>query len=51
MLVERTQHGMGMQSWRYSMYVEDGLIRRMFICKIWYSISQTMSDELGSRQY
>ena len=31
MLVERTQHGMGMRSWRYSMYVEDGVIRRMFI--------------------
>jgi thioredoxin-dependent peroxiredoxin len=31
MLVERTKHGMGMRSWRYSMFVENGVIRRMFI--------------------
>jgi peroxiredoxin len=31
MLVERTQHGMGMRSWRYSMLVEDGVIKKMFI--------------------
>jgi peroxiredoxin len=31
MLVERTQHGMGMRSWRYSMFVKDGVVRRMFI--------------------
>ena len=27
MLVDRRQQGMGMRSWRYSMLVEDGLIR------------------------
>ena len=31
MLVERTQHGMGMRSWRYSMHVENMVIRKMFI--------------------
>ena len=30
MLVERTQHGMGMRSWRYSMYVDDGKIIKLF---------------------
>jgi len=31
MLVERSQHGMGMRSWRYSMLVEDGVIVTMFV--------------------
>lgn len=31
MLVQRTQHGMGLRSWRYSMHVQDGAIRRMFV--------------------
>lgn len=31
MLVERTSNGMGLRSWRYSMLVEDGTIRRMFV--------------------
>jgi peroxiredoxin len=31
MLVERTQHGMGLRSWRYSMLVEDGVIKTMFV--------------------
>ncbi len=30
MLVERTNHGMGMRSWRYSMFVEDGVIQHLF---------------------
>jgi peroxiredoxin len=31
MLVQRTSHGMGMRSWRYSMHVVDGTIRKMFV--------------------
>jgi peroxiredoxin len=31
MLVQRFAQGMGMRSWRYSMLVEDGVIRRMFV--------------------
>ena len=31
MLVQRTTTGMGMRSWRYSMFVDDGKIRQMFI--------------------
>lgn len=31
MLVERTDHGMGMRSWRYSMLVTDRLIDKLFI--------------------
>jgi len=31
MLVEKENLGFGMRSWRYSMYVEDGSIRKMFI--------------------
>ena len=30
MLVERTKTGMGMRSWRYAMYVEDGVIKKLF---------------------
>ncbi len=30
MLVERTSNGMGLRSWRYSMYVNDGKIEKMF---------------------
>ncbi len=31
MLVTRTATGMGLRSWRYSMFVDDGVIRKMFI--------------------
>lgn len=31
MLVERTQQGMGLRSWRYSMLVSNGVIEKMFI--------------------
>ncbi|MFO1147405.1 MAG: peroxiredoxin [Alsobacter sp.] len=31
LLVERTRHGMGMRSWRYSMLVEDGAITASFL--------------------
>ena len=31
MLVQRTSQGLGLRSWRYSMYVEDKVIRRMFV--------------------
>lgn len=31
MLVLRTGQGMGLRSWRYSMLVEDGAIRKMFV--------------------
>lgn len=31
MLVERTQQGMGMRSWRYAMHVENKEIRKIFI--------------------
>lgn len=31
MLVERTAQGMGMRSWRYSMYVVDGTIEQLFV--------------------
>jgi thioredoxin-dependent peroxiredoxin len=31
MLVERTHHGMGLRSWRYSMLVDDGVIQKMFV--------------------
>jgi peroxiredoxin len=30
MLVQRSKHGMGLRSWRYSMHVEDGQIRKVF---------------------
>ena len=30
MLVDRSGHGMGMRSWRYAMYVDDGAIRKVF---------------------
>lgn len=30
MLVDRSGHGMGMRSWRYSMYVDNGVIRKVF---------------------
>lgn len=30
MLVEKENLGFGMRSWRYSMYVEDGVIKQMF---------------------
>ena len=30
MLVERTNQGMGMRSWRYSMYVQNGVIEKLF---------------------
>lgn len=31
MLVDKTNLGFGMRSWRYSMYVVDGEIERMFV--------------------
>lgn len=31
MLVQRTKTGMGMRSWRYSMHVTDGTIRKLFV--------------------
>jgi peroxiredoxin/glutaredoxin len=31
MLVDKTHLGFGKRSWRYSMYVEDGVIKKMFI--------------------
>jgi peroxiredoxin len=31
MLVERSAHGMGMRSWRYSMVVKDRTIEKMFV--------------------
>jgi len=31
MLVDKDQLGFGKRSWRYSMYVEDGIIKKMFI--------------------
>lgn len=31
MLVQRSRHGMGLRSWRYSMHVKDGVIQRMFV--------------------
>lgn len=31
MLVEKSNLGFGMRSWRYSMYVEDGEIKKMFV--------------------
>ncbi len=30
MLVERTRQGMGLRSWRYAMYVDDGRIEQVF---------------------
>lgn len=30
MLVDRSIHGMGMRSWRYSMYVNNGIIEKIF---------------------
>jgi thioredoxin-dependent peroxiredoxin len=30
MLVDRTANGMGYRSWRYSMFVDDGVIKQMF---------------------
>ena len=31
MLVDRSSQGMGMRSWRYSMYVDNGEIRKLFV--------------------
>jgi len=31
LLVQRTAQGMGLRSWRYSMYVEDGNIQKLFV--------------------
>lgn len=31
MLVQRSRHGMGLRSWRYSMHVKDRLIRKLFV--------------------
>ena len=31
MLVDKADLGFGMRSWRYSMYVEDGVIEKMFV--------------------
>lgn len=31
MLVDKSNLGFGMRSWRYSMYVEDGAIKKMFV--------------------
>ena len=31
MLVDRSSQGMGMRSWRYSMYVDNGEIKRIFV--------------------
>jgi len=31
MLVKKDNLGFGKRSWRYSMYVEDGVIKKMFI--------------------
>lgn len=30
MLVERSQQGLGLRSWRYSMFVDDGVIQKIF---------------------
>lgn len=30
MLVDRTSNGMGYRSWRYSMFVDDGVIKQLF---------------------
>jgi len=30
MLVDRSSNGMGLRSWRYSMLVEDGVIKNLF---------------------
>lgn len=30
MLVKRSKQGMGLRSWRYSMHVQDGMIRQLF---------------------
>jgi peroxiredoxin len=30
MLVDRTKNGMGYRSWRYSMFVDDGVIKQLF---------------------
>jgi len=31
MLVDKSNVGFGMRSWRYSMYVEDGTVKKMFV--------------------
>ncbi|MEJ1161723.1 peroxiredoxin [Prosthecomicrobium sp. N25] len=59
MLVQRTSHGMGLRSWRYSMHVVDGEIRQMFVepgfrddppgVGVQVSDARTMLDYLGSR--
>ena len=60
MLVERTSAGMGQRSWRYSMHVEDGQIRKVFSedgfrnnppgVPVEVSDAQTMLDYLKSRE-
>jgi peroxiredoxin len=59
MLVERTDHGMGLRSWRYSMLVADGRIEKLFIepgfrdnpdgVPLKVSGAETMLDYLKSR--
>ncbi len=41
MLVDKSNLGFGMRSWRYSMYVEDGVIKKMFV-------EDGFSDNCGS---
>jgi peroxiredoxin len=60
MLVDRTSHGMGMRSWRYSMVVDDGAIRKVFAepdirdspngVGVTVSNAQTMLDFLQSSE-
>ena len=60
MLVERTNQGLGLRSWRYSMYVEDGAIRKLFVepgfrdnppgVPLQVSGAETMLDYLRGRE-
>ncbi len=59
MLIHRDNNGMGLRSWRYSMYVEDGEIQKMFsepgfednpkVSPFEVSDADTMLDYLKSR--
>jgi peroxiredoxin len=59
MLVDRSAQGLGMRSWRYSMYAEDGVIKKIFSepdlrdnppgVPVQVSDAQTMLDYLQNR--
>ncbi len=50
MMVEKTNLGFGNRSWRYSMYVEDGIIKKMFVEEKIMNNSPTDPFEISDAQ-